>query len=97
MVFYFSADDIRRWEIESQEPAGALTDVTVGDACICEGMGCYGGFADIHGHVTATWANGAKRVEPLPLGPYEQRTWLLEHRPDLIDDWEHGRDWLINQ
>jgi hypothetical protein len=97
MKIHIPPEDVRRWEIESQQPEGPLTEVTVSDLCICEGMGCYSGITDIHAHVTATWANGAKRREPISMSREEQRAWLVRHRPDLLSDWEDGADWLINQ
>src|SRR5262245_51162893 len=91
MIVRFTKEDLERWRVESQEPAGDLTLITVGDARICEGEGGYNGIADIHAHVTARWANGAMRREPIPLSREEQRDWLIENRPDLLADWETAK------
>jgi hypothetical protein len=94
MRIRITAKDLERYRIESQEPSGALTEVTVSAAHICEGEGCYSGIADVHAHVTARWTNGAVRREPIALTRDEQREWLLANRPDLLDDWQSGDGWM---
>ncbi len=94
MKIRITPEDLKRYRIESQEPAGELKLVTVSTIRICEGEGCYSGVADIHAHVTALWANGAVRRQPIPLTRDEQRDWLLENRPDLLEVWQSGDGWM---
>ena len=92
-VIRFTREDIERWEVESQEPAGEIVEATVSDIGICEGEGCHNGFADIHAHVTCRWENGAVRREHIPMNTEQQRDWLLRHRRDLYQDWLSGKGW----
>lgn len=93
MLIHITSDEAKRWEVESRAPQGELVDITVSDIHICEGAGCYSGFADVHPHLMRRWENGAARREPIELTWSQQRDWLLEHRRDLYLNWLSGKGW----
>jgi hypothetical protein len=93
MMVRLTAEGLHRWNTESQEPRGDISEITVSAVGICEGAGCNNGFADIHAHLTVRWTNGAVRRWRFDPEHQEQRDWLAAHRPDLLSDWEAGDGW----